>query len=147
MARCWLLGELHALFVQVCGELLGGAGRVGAHLHRHPPLLIGCAQLGGQLSQRGIEHDDVIGSGVRAGLPRAQQLGDRAVSTNNTPPACETSDSPPTVTDNQGCKSLCFTAKCLSARSDWVSTTHDQAVLSRHFRVSEGPCRLRDHLW
>ena len=33
----------------------------------------------------------------------------RAVSTNNTPPACDTSDSPPAITDNQGRKSLCFT--------------------------------------
>jgi hypothetical protein len=33
----------------------------------------------------------------------------RAVSTSNAPPACDTSDSPPAITDNQGRKSFCFT--------------------------------------
>ena len=40
--------------------------------------------------------------------PRARPLR-RAVSTSNTPPACDTNDSPPAITDNQGRKSLCFT--------------------------------------
>jgi hypothetical protein len=33
----------------------------------------------------------------------------RAVSISNMTPACDTSDAPPAITDNQGCKSLCCT--------------------------------------
>ena len=40
-------GELHPVPVQVGGEVLGGAGGVGADQHRHPPLLVAGPQRGG----------------------------------------------------------------------------------------------------
>jgi hypothetical protein len=70
-------GELHALLGEVGGELLGCAGGVGAHQHGDAPVLVGGALRGGQLGECGVEYDDVIGGGVRAGLARSQQLGDR----------------------------------------------------------------------
>jgi len=69
--------ELHTLGLQVRGELLRGAGGVGAHQHRHLPRLVAGPQHGGELGQCGVEHDDVIGGGVRPGLTRSQQLRDR----------------------------------------------------------------------
>ena len=40
-------GELHPVPVQVGGELLGGAGGVGAHQHRYPPVRVAGPQRGG----------------------------------------------------------------------------------------------------
>jgi hypothetical protein len=59
------------------GELLGHSRGVGAHQHRHPPGRIANAQVGGKLGERGVEHHDMIDRGVRAGLPRPQQLRHR----------------------------------------------------------------------
>jgi hypothetical protein len=60
----------------------------------------------------------------------------RAVSTSNTPPACDTSDSPPMITDNQGRKSLCFTRGVPLSSIGLGLDNHNQTALSRHFRVS-----------
>ena len=70
-------GELHARAVQVRGELLGRAGGVGAHQHRNPAVLVGAPHRRRHLGQRGIQHRDVVGGGVRPGLTRAKQLRDR----------------------------------------------------------------------
>ena len=54
-----------------------GTGGVGAHQYRTTPVLVGFAQVCGQLRQRGVEHFDVVGGGVGAGVARAQQPGQR----------------------------------------------------------------------
>jgi hypothetical protein len=61
----------------VGGELLGRSGGVGAHQHRHLAGLVAGALRGGQLGERGVKHDDMIGGGVRACFARSQQLADR----------------------------------------------------------------------
>ena len=69
--------ELSTVGGQVLGEAVGGAGGVGAH--QDVPLAVGAARadLGGQLGQRVVEHRDVVGGGVGAGITRAQQPDQR----------------------------------------------------------------------
>ncbi|GAB3460950.1 hypothetical protein GCM10027436_69040 [Actinophytocola sediminis] len=50
--------------------LLGGASGVGAHQHRHAALLVELSQLPGDLPQRLLEHQDVVGGGVTARIAR-----------------------------------------------------------------------------
>jgi hypothetical protein len=66
-------GELHPECVDVPGEGVGGPGGVGAHQHRHLPVGVGFAQRSGELCQRVVEHGDVVGGGVAAGVATAQQ--------------------------------------------------------------------------
>ena len=61
----------------------------------------------------------------------------RAVSINNTPPACDTSDSPPAITDNQGRKSLC------SAREVPLNSVRVRSRQPRSNRVDHALSRIR----
>lgn len=70
-------GELHFESGQVRGERLAGASGVGARQHRPMSVLVGFAQVPGQLRERGIEHLDVVGRGAGASVAWAQQPGQR----------------------------------------------------------------------
>lgn len=63
------------------GELLGGAGGVGAHQHGHVALFVRLPQMLGNLSERLFEDQDVVGGGVAACVTWSQQFGDRLTST------------------------------------------------------------------
>ena len=81
-------------------------------------------------------------SGRRHGPSRFDSSRDsplrRAVSTSNVAPACDTSDSPPAITDSHGRRPLSFTrgVPLTSVRSGLDN--HDQTALSRHFRAFTG---------
>jgi hypothetical protein len=64
--------------------------------------------------------------------------------TNRVAPACDTSYSPPEITDSQGRKPLSFTrgAPLNSVRSGLDN--HDPSVLSRQFRASPDACHKQD---
>ena len=115
--------------------------RLGAQLEPHrtprpPPRATATA------SSSTIFPGSWIASGRRHGPNRFESslasLLRRAVSTSSVPPACDTSDSPPTITGSHGLRRLSFTREVLlnSVRSDLGNL--DQTVLSRHSRVS-GP--------
>ena len=69
--------ELHAQSVRVLGEGPGGSGGVGAHEDLPVALGVGRDHVRGQLGQRVIEHRDVVGGGVGAGVAGAQQPDQR----------------------------------------------------------------------
>ena len=71
----------------------------------------------------------------------------RAVSTSRVPPACDTSDSLPAITDNHGLRCLSFTCEVPLIRSDPSFSNSDPTGLSRHFRASNPACRPQDQLW
>ena len=89
-----------------------------------------------------------VASGLRHGPSNRTNCPDRplrrAVSTNNTPPACETSDSPPMITDSQGRRPLSFTREVPLNADDHGLDNHDSTVLSRHFRVFQARASLQD---
>lgn len=69
--------ELDPRRSETMGEGMRGTGGVGAHQHRPTSVIVGFAQVRGQLRQRGVEHLDVVSGGVGAGVARAQQPGQR----------------------------------------------------------------------
>jgi hypothetical protein len=60
----------------------------------------------------------------------------RAVSTSSAPPACDTNDSPPTITDNHGLRCLSFT------REVPLNSVRSGSVQLRSNRAEQAPSRI-----